>query len=237
MAKVSKENIKAAVEMLDSADDALWEKDGSPSLEALRALTGNSKLTSDDVDEAVGAFKRPGGNTVGSNQGNPESKQDNEEVAVTANPEPEPARDRPKQAPDPRDPLEAKNIVADAEQDLNVVRAEIEEVEALRNECNERLVKLNARKSHDLRQIEIYAPRISQADAVKAIQRQTQERLIQQKSAAITSAEALRAAGIGKTYPSVLDSHLANRRRTPEQTANYAKYVHQNAALKPNGVN
>jgi hypothetical protein len=232
MAATSAKDIKTAVEMLDPKDDAHWEKDGSPKMSQLKQLTGNPKLTSDDVDEAVGAFKRPGGDTIGGSA--PEAEP---EVVVAAPAAPvEPARDRPRQAADPRDPLDARVIVEESLEALSDLRAEIDETEKARNELQEKLNELNLRKSENQRRIETYSPRITQAESVKAIQRQTIERLAAQKAAQISSAAALAAAGVHQSYPSKLDASLANRKRSPAETANYAKFVHQNAASKNTGV-
>tara|TARA_R110000787_G_scaffold19874_10_gene59165 strand:+ start:5187 stop:5537 length:351 start_codon:yes stop_codon:yes gene_type:complete len=55
---ISDDDIKAAVGMLDHANDGHWTAKGEPAMAAIEALVGSDKITRADVERAVGKVAR-----------------------------------------------------------------------------------------------------------------------------------------------------------------------------------
>jgi len=206
--------IKAAVGLLDQGNDAHWEADGTPKLSALRELLKNDKLTEDDVDDAIGAYKRL--EVKGAAQAPTPAEQGAASVPLA------PAVEELH----PLDPSTAEAQLADATRKRDALVGEISKVEKVRDEAQAKISSLQALVDCEIVRIETYSPRVTHAQAVKAIQRQTVETLARNKGVLVTAATALRGAGVNATiYPSKLDEARATQRRTPEQVQNMAKFV------------
>lgn len=216
---VDANEIKAAIELMDAKDDAQWEADGSPKLDILKTLTNKPELTLDDVDEAVGAFKR--GQKVKVAKHADETKP----VEPIA-----PAVDLSKL--DPNGPEYATEVVRVARAEDARLKVLVAEAEAVRNAAANEVKKLTAARDEQVIIIERYAPQITHAQAVKAIQAQTVKNLADTKGRVALATQALAATGQQLVYPSKLDATLAMRKRTPEQATNFAKFVHQQAQAR-----
>lgn len=221
---IDAKEIIAAVSLMDAKDAAQWEDDGSPKFSILQTLTNQPALTAEDVAGAIGDFKR-----------GQKLKDAKPAVKATASEGTGIAPAGPPVTPvdlstlDPQSPEYATAMVNAARAEDALLKAEYDAVELERNALSDRLKDLTRKRDVVISAIETYAPKISHAAAVKAIQAQTQANLAgnKLKIAAVTSV--LQGAGVQPAYPSKLDQVLATRKRGPEQTANYAKFVHQAA--------
>lgn len=64
------EAVKAALELLDGDNDAHWNKrDGKPSVDAMREMTGSATLTRKEIDAIAPDFVRPEKAPAGSGNG------------------------------------------------------------------------------------------------------------------------------------------------------------------------
>lgn len=200
----SKKDIKAAVELLDPKNDLHWNADGSPSLKVLQEALG-PELTVEQVNDAVG---KDGLEKFARGRG-----------VIVSLPEPE----------EPNEISVARQKTTEARAAIADLDAKIEVNTSKRIELDRELDQLTTQKDAQIRQLAVYSPKVSDADAVKAIQRQTIEQNKKRIAALAVVQGAASAAGIGPQYPSVLDQRLANRPRTPDHAKNMATYVHQNA--------
>lgn len=214
--KSAAEEIVAAVQLMDVADNELWEADGAPKLDAVRTLAGNDKLTAEDVAAATNGFKRPVPPAVQSAAKVPSADADKPDLLTL-----------PEAAPSQAD-IDAK-LVEEARVGLAAAEAEIAAINEERGELNKRLDVVIAAKDVHAKLIERLGPRVTFAEGVKRIQEQTVKRLADIKESSALAKAALQATGTN-IYPSLLDASFGNRKRTPEQQANMAKYVHQSAA-------
>ena len=203
-------DIKAAVELLDVKDDAQWNKDGTPKLEAVRDNLKDQTVKKEDVLAAIGDYRRPGAEPGPGTGG-----ADKEDEVTAATPV------------DPTQELVARLDAARERRDSLGREMDVEH-EKIRV-ANHRIAQLTVLQDKEITFIEANEKQVSHAEIVKRIQKQTQERLAQTVQATQGLNEVLKQSGLG-AYPSKLDQTMALRRRTPEQQANYAKFVHQNAA-------
>lgn len=109
--------------------------------------------------------------------------------------------------------------------------AEKDELESHREAIRVALVENGRLVDEQITLISKYSPVVDQAQGVKRIQEQTMRELQRRKETSALALSALAATGV-VTHASKLDAVYAARRRTPEQTANMAKFVHQNAAAR-----
>jgi hypothetical protein len=222
--------IASAVKQLNVKDDAQWEPDGAPKLELIQRLANDKDITVDDVQEAIGAFKR--GDKLKAQPPTqskaPESK-DPALVAATAADTPA-ENEPPLESLDPNSPEYADRIVRAARAEDGKLKAQVDDCERKREVLSDEIRKLTAARDAQIILIERFAPRISHAQAVKAIQGQTQRTLADQRVRLATAATILGPHGTPVNYASKLDASMAMRKRTAEQSANYAKFVHQSAA-------
>lgn len=226
--------IKTAVELLNIDDDSKWEADGTPKLSVLQTDLNNKDLTLDDVDEAIGAFKRPDPEARGKGKGKGKAAKAAETPAEQGAAAVPPVAETAE--PDPLDPTTAKAQLDDARAKQAKYREHITAKEAERDAAQVDINELKVLMDEQTIRIETFEPRVSQAEAVKAIQRQTQERLANQKHNQGIAAAALQASGVQAVYPSRLDAVLATRKRSPEESKNYATYVHQQGTRRAEGV-
>lgn len=196
-------DIKAAVELLDVKDDAQWNKDGTPKLEAVRENLKDLTVKKEDVLAAIGDWRRPVAQATA------------DEVTKPTEPE------------DPTQALIAKLDAARARRDD--VAKDMEGEHAKIRAANQRINQLTVLHDKEITFIEANEKQVNHAEIVKRIQKQTIDRLAQTKDATSAMAGVLANSGLA-VFPSKLDQTLALRRKTPEQQTNYAAYVHQNAA-------
>lgn len=137
--------------------------------------------------------------------------------------------------PDPLPPADARLGYDMAMAIVNRARGNLAEIEDTLAAAQDERSKLVAHiddliklKDHELRVIESYSPQVAFAEGVKKIQAQTRDRLLMVKQKTAEAHVALQATGT-LTYPSQLDASLASRKRTPEQKANLATFIHQTA--------
>jgi hypothetical protein len=211
---IDAKKIREAVQALDSKDDSVWEADGSPKLDILKTLTDEPTLTIDDVEEA-GIFKR--GEKAKPAQAKTKTEANaKDEVDVSTL--------------DPQSPEFAMAVVTKARAEDASLREEIVAHEAELEKHKAAISKLTAARDQQIIIIETYEPKISHAQAVKAIQQQTVNTLRATRERMAVATQVLGPGGTAVTYASRLDAAMASRKRTQEQTANYAKFVHQTAA-------
>lgn len=237
MAKQTKEdNIRSAVSLLITTNDpAQWESDGSPKLSAIQDLVG-ADVTAEDVAKAApeGGFKFPGKEV--------EEVKTANALAVTPPPPPDPAANAADDAREDGlgdgrtepavvnvDTPEPAKVIKSHQAALAAIDPEMAELAKTVERAGERLKELQAKKDVHVTAIEQNTAKLSAADAVRRVQQQTQKNLNEQKQRTQLAATALKASGF-QVHASPLDASYANRKRTPEQTANMAKHVHQKAA-------
>lgn len=201
--------IKRVVEGLNKDDPTLWDADGTPKLETVQILMDDETINAEDVDEAIGAFKRA------------DSK------AAAPAPQ-EPGAIPPFNPMNPNDPIRSQAIVEEAETNLVALRESIDEQEKAREQANDRIKELKAQADVFILAIARHKPNFTHADAVKRIQAQTIAQLEERKRTTAAVAGILAQSG-NPVMPSRLDAALQMRRRTPEQIKNMAVFLHQQA--------
>lgn len=201
--------IKRVVEGLNKDDPTLWDADGTPKLETVQILMDDETINAEDVDEAIGAFKRT------------DSK------AAAPAPQ-EPGAIPPFNPMNPNDPIRSQAIVEEAETNLIALRESIDEQEKAREQANDRIKELKAQADVFILAIARHKPNFTHADAVKRIQAQTIAQLEERKRTTAAVAGILAQSG-NPVMPSRLDAALQMRRRTPEQIKNMAVFLHQQA--------
>lgn len=238
MAKVDASEIRTAIDMLDKTDAEQWA-DGKPVLAAVRRVAGNDALTQDEVDAALAPAD--GGTTLA-----PAAPA----VARTAEPAPADASD-PDNRPEGIGPSDDRTsiVLAQVEVLKESKKALMPELTSLA-EQHAALGALLAAKEKEIiaidAKVEEATKDISDADMVKRIQRQTQERLLEQAEKTKQVQAALNATGI-KTFASELDRALsggakrskvimpggkvfeAPHPRSPEGVKSYANWIHHGA--------
>lgn len=204
MTELKTKDVKAAIDLLDVLNDAHWNPDGSPKLEVLQEALG-PELTAADV---VKALEGAGRVSIARAKGK-----------IIALPEPEPL-----------DEIQIARVkTKTAHENLAKLEDEIAGVVRRQIALGQEMAVLVAQKDEEICTIAKYSPKVSDADAVKAIQRQTTEAAELRKRTMATVKDTLIAAGIAPQYPSLLDQQLAMRKRSPEHAMNMAKYIHQTA--------
>jgi hypothetical protein len=216
-------DIKAAVELLDVADDNLWEANGVPKLSVIRATLKDETVQASALQRAIGDFRRP--------VKNPEPAKEEAKVETPA-PIAAASTEREDNITVPPAPTSTERLLAQVEA-ARVRRDELGDEMAAertkRDEAARRLHELAQLQNKEIAWLEANEPQVTQAEAVKRVQAQTVARLAGGVAASHAMADILKATG-QKVFPSVLDQSLAMRKQTPEQKANYAKFVHQTAA-------
>lgn len=217
-------DIKAAVELMDVAADAQWNKDGTPKLDVVRENLKDQTVSKESLLAAIGEWRRPAAPVT-------PSEADIAAAAAAAlaggdrpdetTPEPEPDEESPT---DKLLKQVAEWRAARAEFDVQIA-----EQEKIKSAADRKVHQIRVEQDKVITLIERFAPQVSQAEAVKRVQAQTRENLQRNILATSVVAAAMKQTGL-QSYPSKLDQTLATRRRTPEQQANYAKFVHQTAA-------
>jgi hypothetical protein len=123
--------IAAAVKQLDGKDGSQWEPDGAPKLELIQRLANDATITVDDVQEAIGAFKR--GDKLKA-QAQSEAKPTKAEAALDA----AKAADTPGEGEPPLESLDptsaeyADRLVRAARAEDGKLKAQIDDAEAQR---------------------------------------------------------------------------------------------------------
>jgi len=256
MAKPTKsDNIKSAVAILiTSGVPQNFNEDGSPRLEAIQDLVGKD-VTAQDVAAAApeGGFKRPVEAAptpppvpttitvdVPASYVAPVPQHPAADAADDARPEGTGTGDKALDAaiagrdlenpstPDPRDTIRAANAVIES------IDPEIKAVARAAEAAGARLKELQAAKNKQLDIVEGAKALVSQSDAVKAVQKQSQRNRTELKQRTELAAVALKASGFVPAA-SALDHAMQNRKRTPESVTNMAKYTHQQAAQRLEG--
>lgn len=219
--------IKAAVALMDAKDATQWEGNGAPKLDIIQKLMGNAEVTVDDVDEALGAFKR-GDAVPAAVKPAKVAKAAAPPVSTAPAVQAEPEVDI--STLDRNSPEYAIAVVRVARAANAIITDAIAASEAVRDEAIKKIVGLRKQADVHIGVIERYGPKASDAESVKAIQAQTLANLKRQKEGTAIAQIALAASGGVTVFPSKLDQQLSMRKRTTEQQADYAKFVHQRAA-------
>lgn len=214
---ISSKDVKAAVGLLDLKDAAQWAAPGVPTIAAMETLVPG--ITVEDLRKAGFAAVEP--------------KETGGEPATTASASPQADPPLP-EVPAVLPPVHAttvdmaRAIIAKSQKELREVQNEIDTAINLRSQITAQIELLVGDKDRHLHIIEDYSPRISFAESVKKIQLQT----IEQNKARLEKQRALRDAQLsnGTVFPTALDASMAARRKTPEQAANLAKFIAQQAA-------
>lgn len=200
--KFDAKDINAALVMLDVQNDAHWTN-GQPNLVLLQEVLG-PELTVEDVNSVTKGADR---------------------IAIAR------GRGTIMSVPEPA-PVNAAEI---ARKDTRTAQQRLAELEAAlgdnatkREALNREQDSLNKERDRLVRVVQT-GDQVSSADAVKAIQAQSMRAAEDRKAAITLASAAMRAAGIGPTFPSVLDAQLAARRRGPDHVKNMAAFVHQSA--------
>lgn len=229
---IDRNDILTAVELLDK-NDAEQFQDGKPILAAVRRVTGNDKLTQAELDDAL--------------------------APADAAPAPVAPAARLAEQPSPgADPDERPEGIGPSEDRTAIVLAEVEALKQTKATLMPDLAELQkkraaldaeiAEKDKAIVAIDVAVEektvQISDADMVKRIQKQTQDRLMAQAENAAKVAEQMKVTGI-KTFASPLDAALANgakrskvilaggkvfeapHPRSPEGVKSYANWVHR----------
>lgn len=134
-------------------------------------------------------------------------------------------------AVDFNDPTTVARALAQARGRHDELKADKDKLEATREDIRVALVENGKLIDVQINLIARYSPVVDQAQGVKRIQEQTVRELQRRKEASATALQALAATGV-HAYPSKIDAARAAMKRSPEQVANMAKYVHQNAAAR-----
>lgn len=195
-------DIQAALAMLDVSNDEHWV-DGKPNLLLLQEALG-SELTVEEVNSITGGADRI---AIARGRGIIMSVPESEPVNVAEI---------------------ARKETQTAQQKLASLEAQLGANATKREALNREQDALNKERDRLVRVV-TSGEQVSSADAVKAIQAQSVQARIDQKAAVTLASAAMRAAGIGPTYPSVLDQQLASRKRGPEHVKAMAAFVHQSA--------
>jgi hypothetical protein len=247
---VEKKDILTAVELLDRNDPEQWDaSNGLPVLAAVQRVMQNDKVTNADVVKALApdpaADKPKGKATDGGTKA---------AATETVQP-PVAAKTMPGDLPDPD--ADKQEVIGELSQtelalrhadELKAAKAQLQPaVDDLERQKAELDAKLEAAKNAVIAidvQIEETTAQISDADMVKRIQKQTQDRLKAQAEAQGKINAVMGAAGV-KAYASPLDQALAAgaRRskvivkpgevfeaphpRSPEGIKNYAGWIHR----------
>jgi hypothetical protein len=232
-----KDDVLAAFQKLAPNDDALWNKDGTPKLEAIRNAAGDQKISRDEMIGSIGDKRRPEVKAAEPAEGDGGAPPTQEATPPATPPAPA-ADERPDtvNAVKPEVPgvedtetpdktklvAEAQSNIADIEKELATITpgladtlAEVERLKGLR-EKEQAVVDANT-------------VLLTHAEAVKKVQAQTQANIAANKERMALAQTALAASGF-KPAPSQLDASLQGRKRTPESIAAQATYYKQQGA-------
>lgn len=238
---INANDIRTAVDLLNKEDPEQW-KDGKPLLVAVQRVMNDQTVTDADV---AAALAPPAGD--GGTKASTETSVAPPVAAKAPMPgdAPDPDADKEEHIGDDRTAM----LLAQAEA-LRVSKDKmLPELHALERQRAE-LDAAIAAKSKAVAEIDVKVEettgQISQADMVKRIQKQTQERLMEQAKQAAKVKDAMGATGM-KTFASPLDAALSGgaRRskvilsdgkvfeaphpRSPEGVKSYANWVHHGA--------
>lgn len=206
--KITDEDIKAALALLDVANDAHWV-DGKPNLQMLQEALG-PELTPEDVtrnvtDKKSGlALDRIG---IARSRG-----------IILSLPD----------APLANESVTTRKAVGTAEEKLKEIEVQLGAVSGERQALDRKTDALNSERDRLVRIIQ-GGNQVSSADAVKAIQAQSMKAAQDRKDATLVTAAAMRAAGINPQYASKLDQDMAMRKRGPDHAKAHATFIQQQA--------
>lgn len=248
-----KTDIVAAFELLEAKDDALWNADGTPKLEAIRNAAGDQRIKRDELIDAIGDRRRP---VV--KESAPQEQAPTEPATQEKAPDPEqplatgatntsaadPDADRPDTivAEKPKVAGVADENTPDKQELIEMAASRIETIDAEAREVDADLQKLNARmatlKANREKQkaiVEENQEQLTLAEAVKRVQAQTQANLRANKDRISVAAAAVKAAGASLApHASPLDAAYATRKRSPEEATRAAAYFAQRQTERVN---
>lgn len=255
-------DIKNAVDML-GADDR--DANGTPLIAAVRRLCGDDTITEADVVAATAPAKEGDNGTKASTETIPQPVQAAPKIDFNS-PKPAAPVVPPVQAAPPAPPTAAApppveddkpEVIGNPEEDVakltaarvaaatearTTLAAETAKIEVARRALDDQLKARERELDALTKVIDEGTVEISQAEMVKRIQKQTQDRLLAQAANAKTVNAALAATGV-KVFASPLDQALANgakrtvalingktyvapHPRSPEGIRNYGNWVH-----------
>lgn len=233
-----KDEVLAAFAKLDPAADADWNKDGTPKLDAIRRAAGDEKIARDELTQSIGDLRRPAAPqaaeqappTAAAAEAAPQAPQA-PPGPPAAEPAPAPAEDQVyiAQAEDQPVPEKAK-VVETAKAALDALKGDAQTAAAEFEAAKAKLDAVTAERHKHQEVIESNKAQMSNAEAIKRVQKQTQANLVNNRARVIAATMALKEVGLAPTVPaSALDAYYAGRKRTKEQAANAAAFHHQRA--------
>jgi hypothetical protein len=228
-----KDDVIAAFQKLDAKDDSLWNKDGTPKLEAIRNAAADQKISRDEMIGSIGDLRRPEVKAapVEGDGGAPAAQ----EATPPASPPAPAADDRPDtvspQKPhvegveDTETPDKAK-LAAAAEARIKEIDAEIAKATPSLNDSIAEIARLTKLREKEAEVVEANTVILTHAEAVKKVQAQTIANIAANKERLALAQTALAASGF-QPPPSALDAKLRDRKPTRESIAAKAAYHKQ----------
>lgn len=239
------EKIREALELM-KVNPANWNSDGTPKLTALQVIAGDDTITMAQMVQAAGGVPSKDDTDA-------ESTGDSADATKAA---PQPAIDTSKpdaegdegtgdgKAPEPEEPTH-QDIIAGATEAITELEPEVQAAKAQAQAAADTLAAITAKKDALGQVIEEHTEKLSRAQAVQRIQRQTQEGLERRKESLQAVHKAAQQVGVLQ-YASELDASLARGGSrsvvirdgktyvaTPQTNAiNAGKYYAQQAAAR-----
>jgi hypothetical protein len=227
-----KDDVLAAFGRLAPDDDAAWNKDGTPKLEAIRNAAGDQKISRDEMIQSIGDLRRPVA----------EAKPETPPAAPAVEPPAAPPEQAASQAAPPEDKPDTVNtdkpkvegvedidtpdktkLVAEAEARIAEIDGEVKKVAPVLNEALAEMQRLQKLRDAESAVVAENTVVLTHAEAVKRVQAQTAANAAANKQRMQIASDVLKSSGF-KPAASALDASLAARKRTPEMAMNAAKY-------------
>lgn len=232
-----KDDVLAAFQKLDAKDDSLWNKDGTPKLEAIRNAAADQKISRDEMIGSIADKRRPEVKAEPTQAAPPETP-----PAPPAPPEVAQTQAQPPAADDRPDSVNAAKpetpgventetpdkakLVAKAQENIAEIDAAIRKATPALNDSLAEVARLTKLRAKETEIVDANTVILTHAESVKKVQAQTIANIAANKERLALAQTALAASGFQQP-PSALDAKLQNRKPTPESIAAKAAYHKQ----------